>query len=139
MPTPIDDVVANVQRLAGYKVNFTTDLQGHAQVNARAGQLEQVLLNLLLNSQDDGPGGDAASAATTAPHVACWQDGTTHVCLSVSDRRPAGSPQTAAQSAEGGLGLSLSRQILRELGGELRILTETHATTFTVRLPTVSS
>lgn len=132
MPTPIDEVVANVQRLAGYKVQFTSELRGHAQVNARAGQLEQVLLNLLLNSQDDS----LSAGGLAPPHVQCWQDGTT-VCLSVSDRRPQGAPQGAAQSAEGGLGLSLSRQILRELGGELRILTESDATTFTVRLPTV--
>ena len=135
MPTPIEDVVANVQRLAGYKVQFTTDIKGHAQVNARAGQLEQVLLNLLLNSQDDAH----TDSAGTSPHVACWQDGQAHVYLSVSDRRAPGTTSNAAQSAEGGLGLSLSRQILRELGGELRILTEPDLTTFTVRLPTVSS
>lgn len=114
---------------------------GHAQVMAGAVRMEQVLVNLLINALDAVEGrGDAQIAVTL--EVA---GGKAH--LRVTDTGHGIAPDDLARvtepffstkiSGEGlGLGLSISRAILAEFGGDLSVAsTQGQGTCVTVSLP----
>ncbi len=89
-------------------------------------RLQQVLMNLLLNARDAMPGGGEISMAVTAPGETLQ--------VSVSDRG-AGlgdtpveklfEPFWTSKTQGSGLGLAVSRQIVREHGGELTLADRT--------------
>jgi two-component system, NtrC family, C4-dicarboxylate transport sensor histidine kinase DctB len=114
---------------------------GHAQVMAGAVRMEQVLVNLLINALDAVEGrGDAQIAVTLA--VAGGK-----AYLRVTDTGHGIAPDDLARvtepffstkiSGEGlGLGLSISRAILAEFGGDLSVAsTQGQGTCVTVSLP----
>lgn len=114
---------------------------GHAQVMAGSVRMEQVLVNLLINALDAVEGrGDAQIAVTL--EVA---GGKAH--LRVTDTGHGIAPDDLARvtepffstkiSGEGlGLGLSISRAILAEFGGDLSVAsTQGQGTCVTVSLP----
>lgn len=106
-------------------------------VRARHVQLEQVLVNLLQNAvQACGAGGGQIALAITA--------GGGMVRLAVSDSGPGVPPHLrdslfqpfVTSRSEGiGLGLAISRDIMRQLGGELSHDSGPQGATFTMTMP----
>ncbi len=108
-------------------------------VRADPGQLEQVLVNLVLNASDAMPAGGSIEIRSGATDCDAWID--------VSDSGP-GVPAeirtrvfepffTTKESSEGtGLGLSVAHGIVARHGGSLTIVhTDPGGTTFRVTLP----
>lgn len=139
----INDVVQRILTLVqdgqeGLTVN--TSLRATGQVEAILGDLEKVVLNLIINAKHAG--GDAVII-----DIESWDEGQS-VMLSVSDNGP-GVPKdlrerifhpfftTKAPGKGTGLGLALSRQVIREHGGSIGLDSPAHGgARFTIRLPT---
>ncbi len=155
----LNALAADVQRmlrpLLGEHVEVASDLEPQlANVVADRGQLEQVVMNLLLNARDAMPAGgrirletssavlgeDEASSLGIAPGAT--------IVLSVSDTGKGIPPEAIEQifqpfyttKAKGdgtGLGLSIVRGIVKECGGAIRVLSSPGAgARFMVYLPT---
>jgi signal transduction histidine kinase len=121
--------------------------RGLPSIAADPGQIQQVVLNLLVNALDTTPGGGRVQlAARAAP-----RDDRHGVEISVSDTGPGVAPDlrdrifepffTTKPPGEGtGLGLSISRDIVREHGGRLTVDGAPGAgATFTVWLPSADA
>lgn len=112
-------------------------------VVGNAARVEQVFVNLLANAVD-------ALRLVPPPRRIVVKSGARHgwVYLAVSDTGPGIPPEIAQRlflpfvSTKGprgtGLGLYISRQILREMGGELLLAPSDQGTRFVVRLPAAS-
>ena len=124
-------------------VTVSTEFEeGLPQIMADPIQLQQVILNLVKN------GIEAMAAGPTtikALRLVTTQDGDSIVSLSVQDSGPGVKPENGTQifdpffttkSSGMGLGLSICRRIIEDLGGELQ-LTKTGSTgcTFGITLP----
>lgn len=108
-------------------------------VHADRGHLEQVILNLVVNSRDAMPAGGRLTLAT--------RDEGERVALSVADTGVGMSREVRARAFEPffttkevgrgtGLGLSTVRGIVAQAGGEIGVVSEPGAgATFTVHLP----
>jgi signal transduction histidine kinase len=140
------DVVASVaetlammsQRIESQAVQVVRELLPTPPVLCRAGELSQVIMNLVLNSCQAMPDGGELRIASRV------RDG--HVEISVSDTGPGVPPEvadaifdpffTTRPPSEGtGLGLSISHEIVRRLGGELELVAGGRGATFVIRLP----
>ena len=146
----LNDVVSGTVDLLAYNlrsadVEFTVRLSPSLPgIEMDPDQIGQVLINLIVNAQH-------ALAGQAAPRrlqletgeEAGWQ------FVRVSDNGPGVPPEIAERifepffttKAEGtgtGIGLSVSRAILREHGGELVLVPSTSGATFRVRLPAQS-
>jgi two-component system, NtrC family, C4-dicarboxylate transport sensor histidine kinase DctB len=117
----------------------TTDTQTDCKSLAPQGAIEQVLVNLLQNALDASPG-------ESVIQVSLKQEGAMNV-IAVTDQGNGLSSQAmatlfqpfATSKAEGlGLGLVISRDLLREFGGELSGVNAEKGCVFTVRLPIAS-
>jgi signal transduction histidine kinase len=125
-------------------------------VRADRGQIEQVLLNLVINARDAMPKGGtlrialSTVAAGAAPHdVERSPVSDRYVCLSVSDTGHGMDRQTAArifepffttkEAGQGtGLGLAIVYEIIQDAGGMVEVDTEIgQGTTFRVYLPQI--
>ncbi|MBK8009904.1 MAG: response regulator [Deltaproteobacteria bacterium] len=140
----INDVVQKILTLiqgnnGGMTIN--TSLRATGQVEALSGEIEKVVLNLVINATHAG--GDAAII-----DIESWDEGDS-VMLAVSDNGP-GVPKdirerifhpfftTKAPGQGSGLGLALSRQVIREHGGSIVLDSPTKGgARFTIRLPVV--
>jgi PAS domain S-box-containing protein len=118
------------------------------------GQLEQVLLNMVLNARDAMPNGGTLTLRTrvveggdgTGPARGA-SGGNQWVGISISDTGIGMSPETAARVFEPffttkghgtGLGLATADQITRDAGGEITVGSELgRGTTFTLWLPRI--
>jgi len=155
----INEAIRNVEkllrRLIGADVKLTTDLGPTAgQVSVDPGQLEQVLINLCVNSRDAMPGGGELTIRTAretltrarALETAVMEAGD-YVAITVADTGGGMTPETRSQCLEPffttkapgfgtGLGLSTVFGIIKQSGGYIHIESEAGAgTAITVYLP----
>ena len=143
------------RRLIGPGLDFGLRLEGEAPlVRVEPGQIEQVLLNLVVNARDAMPDGGALDVcadtieigeadASTYPGLASGR----YARLSVSDTGAGIAPEvqghvfepffTTKDTSKGtGLGLSIVYGIAKEAGGTVAFETSSgHGTTFEVVLP----
>jgi signal transduction histidine kinase/CheY-like chemotaxis protein len=139
----LDDEIRKLARLLGRALpeNIALDLRldGGATVCADAGQLKQVVLNLVVNARDAMPDGGAIRIATAA--VA------DHVVLSVEDDGAGMDESTVSKIFEPffttkelgrgtGLGLSTVYGIVQQHGGTIGVVSEVgRGSRFEIRLP----
>ncbi|HEY6323694.1 MAG TPA: response regulator [Thermoanaerobaculia bacterium] len=122
-----------LRRLIGEDIELVADLEPRlARIRADAGQIEQVLMNLVVNARDAMPGGGRLTLSTRNHPAAAPDAATTHVVLRVADT---GCGIDAAVMAhlfepffttkeEGkgtGLGLATVYGIVHQSGGHLEV------------------
>jgi len=150
-PRPVD-LTATVARLArmfervlGERITLVTDLAaGLPTVMADGGQLEQVLLNLVVNARDAMPAGGTLTIATRERTSTLLGR---QVCLAVEDTGE-GMPEdvrarvfepfftTKPQGQGSGLGLATVYGIVKQAGGYVQVESRVgHGSRFTVSLP----
>ena len=145
-----------LQRLLGEKFHLRCDFApAPAWVHGDSGQIEQVILNLVVNSRDAMPAGGTIAIETRAREVGKaeaarrgtpWRAGR-FVCLSVADTGSGIPPEilprlfepffTTKEKGKGtGLGLSMVYGIAQQHGGWVEVASEVgRGSTFTVYLP----
>jgi len=154
----VSGMVKMVQRLVGEDVVLVTALQATpALVKADPGQLEQVLMNLVLNARDAMPHGGRLVLATSNASMQAAANGrpaapglTPHVQLSISDTGCGMDAETQAHLFEPffttkapgrgtGLGLTIVRKIIQHSGGRIQVHSATgQGTNFLIHLPQVA-
>jgi len=111
-------------RVAGDPVELELDLQPTPAVYADAGQLEQVIVNLVANARDAMPRGGRLSIATSSDAQG--------VVLSIADEGVGMDEPTQAKAFEpffttksreagSGLGLSIVESVVRQSGGSVEL------------------
>ncbi len=133
----VGDVHQLLARLVGEDVEIETDLAPSlCPIEADAGQLEQVIVNLAVNARDAMPHGGRLTIATKTAEIV-ESDGSeleagTYAALSVTDTGEGMSPETLRQifepffttKEEGkgtGLGLATVFGIVKQSGGEIQV------------------
>ena len=135
-----------LRRLIGEDVQLTTSLHaGRLPVKADAGQLEQVLTNLVVNARDAMPRGGRLTLSTTEAPVA--PDGARRALLTVTDsgcgmdekvlKRLFEPFFTTKEVGKGtGLGLAMVYGVVKQSGGRIEVESEPgRGSTFRVYLP----
>jgi hypothetical protein len=113
-----------LERIAGEPVEIALDLQPTPAVYADAGQLEQVVVNLVANARDAMPHGGHLSIGTTfeAQRVvlSVVDDG---IGMDEATRAKAFEPffTTKARDQGSGLGLSIVDSVVRQSGGAVEL------------------
>jgi nitrogen-specific signal transduction histidine kinase/CheY-like chemotaxis protein len=158
----LDQVVTGTEpmlrRIIGEDIALTTSIEpGLGRVCADRGQMEQVLLNLVVNARDAMPNGGTLQIALTNAAVGAAPHDVTgapvpdrYVCLSVADTGNGMDRDTASRVFEPffttkgtgqgtGLGLAIVYGIVKEAGGLLDVDTEIgRGTTINVYMPRVA-
>jgi two-component system, cell cycle sensor histidine kinase and response regulator CckA len=155
----INDVIRDLEkmlrRLIGEDVEFNTSLDPRVEaINADPGQLEQVLMNLVVNARDAMPAGGRLTIRTSNSELSGESvagklrapDGE-YVMLSVSDTGSGMSRAiqqrifdpfftTKGQGRGTGLGLATVYGIVKQSGGEIYVYSEVgQGTTFKIYFP----
>jgi two-component system cell cycle sensor histidine kinase/response regulator CckA len=138
-----------LQRLIGENIRLQTFYaEGPLRVRADPAQLEQVLMNLAVNSRDAMPEGGLLEIATETEPARAGQPGALFHAVRVTDTGTGGmSPEvlnrlfepffTTKEPGRGtGLGLSTAYGIVQQSGGHITCRsTPGNGTTFVIRLP----
>jgi nitrogen-specific signal transduction histidine kinase/ActR/RegA family two-component response regulator len=156
LDTVVTGMNGMLRRIIGEDITLTTDLQAVGHVRADLAQLEQVLLNLVVNSRDAMQAGGRLTVATADRVVR--PDGVIqgvplvpgdYVTLSVTDTGVGMDAETLARAFEPffttkpvgsgtGLGLSTVYGVVKQTGGYVMASSKLGVgTTFDVFLPTV--
>jgi two-component system cell cycle sensor histidine kinase/response regulator CckA len=148
----VDGLRRMLERLIGEQVELVTVLGAKAPTLADAGQLEQVLLNLVINARDAMPQGGRVTVETADVELTAASDVPdakpgSYVALSITDTG-VGIPEgvkdrlfepffTTKEVGKGtGLGLATVDGIVKQSGGAIAWkTTEGRGSTFTVYLP----
>lgn len=149
----VNAVIVGMERmlrvLAGEKIVLQTRLDPQLPpVNAVPGQLEQVIMNLVINARDAMPAGGTITIATAVTTIASELDGLREgVLLQVRDTGQGMDEATRSQvfepffttKTEGqgtGLGLAIVREIVKLSGGRIDVeSTPGSGTTFSLSIP----
>lgn len=154
-PTDLVALVKDVLVLVGkdlqmHRARLQTNFDAHPVIaDVNAGQLQQVLLNLIINARQAMPNGGQLTVAVKTNHEAGVGE------ISVRDSGEGIPPETLrkifdpyfttktadAQGQGGtGLGLSMAREVIEAHHGRIRVeSTVGQGTTFTLKLPLVGS
>ncbi len=155
LDTVVTAVEKMLRRTLGEHIELVTSLDGHLwPVHADPGQLEQVLVNLVVNARDAMPGGGTLTIDTSNSTAAADSIGggsgspeERSVRLRVSDTGVGMSPEviehvfepfftTKQENAGTGLGLATVDEVLARIEGHVQIYSEPGAgTTFSITLP----
>jgi PAS domain S-box-containing protein len=157
----LNAVVAGIdkmlRRLIGENIILTTVLDpALGRVKADPGQIEQVIVNIVINARDAMPGGGQLTIATSNSVVdtsAAARPGSLppgqYVTLAISDTGAGIDEETRAHIFEPffttkepgkgtGLGLSTVYGIVKQSGGDIEVVSEPgHGTVFRISLPCV--
>ena len=151
----VADLAKMLQRLIGEDIVLATSLApGIGFVQADRGQIEQIIMNLAVNSRDAMPGGGRLTIETfnadldesyTADHINAHPG--PHVVLTISDNGTGIDKETQSnifepffttkeQGKGTGLGLSTVYGIVQQSGGHIGLYSEVgQGTTFKIYLP----
>ena len=134
-----------LQRLIGEDIRMSLELmEGLGAILADAGQMEQVLTNLVVNARDAMPGGGTITIRTADTPAG---DLGLRVLLQVSDTGAGMTPEIQARIFEPffttkevgkgtGLGLAMVYGTMKQSGGEVQVASQPGAgTTFTLSFP----
>jgi len=162
-PLDLNELVANLLKMLTRLIGENIDLRSTGQaglplVEADAGMLEQVLMNLIVNARDALPQGGRIAICTTAVEIAKAQADRDvnrrpgrFVCLAVSDTGCGMNSEilkhifepffTTKEAGKGtGLGLATVHGIVAQHNGWVEVDSKVgHGTTFAVFLPAASA
>lgn len=137
----VTDMEGLVQRLLGADIRLVTRLRpALGEVNMDPGQLEQVLINLVLNARDAMPAGGTLTIETGERQISGSARGRSvkpgrYLVLAVSDTGSGMDGETLSHvfepfftsqgaSSRSGLGLSIVYGIVKQIGGGVRVSSE---------------
>jgi signal transduction histidine kinase/DNA-binding response OmpR family regulator len=140
----IEDLAGMLRRMTGDHVRLATDLgAGAGTLNDDRGQVEQVIINLVVNARDAMPGGGEVRIETGAATA----DGREWVRIAVGDNGSGMTDEvkarifepffTTKEAGKGtGLGLATVASIVAQSGGRIDVDSAVgRGTTFTILLP----
>ena len=159
-PEPVDlnelvlDLVDFMRQLIDQRIQFSTNLQATWLTVCDSGEMENIILNLVINARDAMPnGGELKITTRNVPTNvgSVGQGGGDHIELRVTDTGTGMSPEVLKRATEPffttkpagkgtGLGLSAARGYIHQANGRLHIeSTVGHGTTIIVALPRIQA
>jgi two-component system NtrC family sensor kinase len=146
--TAIDTVLALATKQmqhAGIAVEWEASAQPSITLTTNADQLKQIILNLVLNAIDAMPDGGSLRVAASLDALPVGDRPRPAVRIDFTDTGHGIPPENLARIFEpffttkdtgSGLGLSISYELIKELGGDIGVVSEVGTgATFTIRLP----
>lgn len=146
LTTLIQDVLILVEKdLQRYRIRLETRIEGRPEAEVNSGQIQQVLLNLIVNARQAMPNGGTltvglkTSSDNSVAEISVKDTGTGIPAEKLQRIfEPFFTTKVADERGQGGtgLGLSLARDVMETHGGRIRVESAVGVgTTFTLKLP----